>query len=471
MTASVPRPNILFVLCDQLRARSAPPHENQVPLPAMERMLAEGVECRQALSTCPLCTPYRGMLLTGRHPQTTGMIVNFTSTRAGEIGLGDAFARAGYRTGYVGKWHLHRGAFPSESLDFIPEGRARLGFEYWRAYNCHIDFWNGAVNGTDWDCQRWKGYETEGLLEYADEFLQVRDERPWLLALSVHQPHWNWAEVCAPEDCYAAVPAELEVPGNVPDHYREEARRQYRHYLAMIRAVDVMLGKLLERAGPNTIVVFTSDHGTLMGAQAYPGESGNCWGKSRPHEECIHVPLYVRWPERLRAGSQCDELITPVDLFPTLCGLAGLPVPRTVEGYDLSAALAGGRPPRSRQSALLMSFHNYTYSPNLIRGDGHEWRGVRTLTHTYVRWRDGRTMLYDLRSDPGQLTNLAGDPAQQEVVEQMEAELWRLLEERGDAIHPYGYYRSWIDSERRIVRNASGPLPHPDTPPDWSLLH
>jgi arylsulfatase A-like enzyme len=470
MNAHTHRPNVLIVLADQLREMSTPPLEQQVALPAMQAMQQEGVRFDHAFSTCPLCTPYRGMFMTGRYPQTTGMIVNFTSTRASEIGLGDVFAHAGYRTGYVGKWHLNRGAFPSESVDFIPEGRARLGFEYWRAYNCHVDYWNGHVNGHDWDTLRWSGYETEGLLAYVREFLSSDDGRPWLLVVAPHQPHWNWQEVCAPEECYAMVPECPDVPSSVPAHYRQTASAAMRHYLAMTVAVDRMMAEVRRMAGRDTLCVFTSDHGTQMGGQAFVGEHGNCWGKSRPHEESIHVPFFATWPGHIPATTVRHELLTPVDIMPSVCGLAGVPVPRTVEGLDMSAAFLGSAPPVTRDAALTMSFHNYTYSPNLIREDGHEWRGVRTHRYAYVAWREGERMLYDLASDPGQLTNLAGLPEYQSTEQQLAETLQQLLSERGDALHPYSYYRHWIDSERRIVRNAFGPLSHPDTQPDWSLL-
>ncbi|MBI5725550.1 MAG: sulfatase-like hydrolase/transferase [Planctomycetes bacterium] len=459
-------PSILIILTDQLRICSTPPYERQVDLPALASLHANSVEMVNGLATCPLCTPARAMLMTGRYPQTTGMIVNFTSIRSDEIGLADAFAHAGWRTGYVGKWHLHRGAFPSESRDWIPEGRVRLGWQYWRAYNCHADYWNGHVNGYDWDTLQWKGYETEGLLDYVREFLAADDGKPWLLTVAPHQPHWNWQPKCAPEDCYAALPADLDVPANVPDHYRDEARREYRHYMAMVVAIDRMVAELLRMVGPDTIVVFTSDHGTNMGAQAFPGESGNCWGKCRPHEENIRVPTWFRWPGGL-APRTCDELFTQVDLFPTLCGLAGIDVPRSVEGLNLSAALQGSTPPRSRDAALIMNFNNYTYSPNLIRHDGKEWRGVRTKDFMYARWREGERMLYDLRRDPGQVDNLAGCSAQEEVLSRR---LDELLAERADAFLPYSQYREWLDCERRVIRNGWGPLSHPDSPPDWSLL-
>jgi len=467
------KPNILVVLADQLRAFNSPPFEQQVSLPGMEAMIADGVRFDQALSTYPLCTPFRGMFMTGRHPQSTGIFLNFTSTRYSEIGLGDVFTHAGYRTGYVGKWHLNRGAFPSEAMDFIPEGRPRLGFDYWRTYNCHVDFWDGHINGKDWENEKWKGYETDGLYRYAEEFIAEENEKPWFLVVSPHQPHWNWKDVSAPGEYYDRLPAKLEFPPNVPEFYRDQpgVQEQYRHYLAMTMAMDEMLAKLRKLAGPETLVIFTSDHGTQMGAQAIPRDSPTqCWGKSRPHEESIRVPFFASWGGRIPKGTVRQELFTPVDFLPTLCGLAGVPIPRSVEGIDLSSAFVGEEPGVARDAAYLMNFINYRNSPNLIRTDGNEWRGLRTHRHTYVEWREGERMLYDLEADPGQMHNLAGQPGHAAMERELAGRLHDEMVVRNDALHPSDHYRAWLDPERRIIRNAWGPLPHPEAPPDWSLL-
>ncbi|NRA38375.1 MAG: sulfatase-like hydrolase/transferase [Planctomycetes bacterium] len=460
------KPNVLIILTDQLRASALPPYETQVDLPNLAKLQKNSVEMTNALSTCPLCTPARGMMMTGRHPQSNGMIINFSSIRSDEIGIADAFSHAGYRTGYVGKWHLHRGAFPSEAVDFIPEGRVRLGWDYWRAYNCHVDFWEGHVNGEDWHTKQWEGYETEGLLDYAQEFLDQDDDSPWLMCVAPHQPHWNWKDTCAPEEAYAQVPMDIEVPNSVPDYARKEANKQYREYMAMIVAIDRMIERVLKMVGEDTLVLFTSDHGTMMGGQSYPGED-NCWGKVRPHEESISIPAYFHWPQHLQPGS-CDELFTHVDLFPTLCGFAGIPVPRSVEGVDMSAQIQGSKKESARDAALIMGFHNYCVSPNFIEADGNEWRGVRTRTHTLVRWSDGGFQMYDNIKDPGQLKNIygTGDPIEAELNEQLDT----LLAQRGDDLHPHSHYRDWVDQERRVVKNAWGPMSHPDTMPDWSLL-
>jgi len=132
------RPNVLVLLADQLRAGSLPAYgDTQIQTPNIDRLAQEGVRFTNAISSCPVCTPFRSMLVTGRHAQTTGQLINLVRTRHDEIGLGHAFAHAGYRTAWIGKWHLHTGSFPQTMgvSDYVPEGRDRLGFQHWRGYN------------------------------------------------------------------------------------------------------------------------------------------------------------------------------------------------------------------------------------------------------------------------------------------------------------------------------------------------
>ncbi|MCY4569291.1 MAG: sulfatase-like hydrolase/transferase, partial [Candidatus Poribacteria bacterium] len=102
------KPNIVYLLADQIRACSLPVYgDTQIETPHIDRLAQEGTVFSNAIATAPVCTPYRSMMLTGRHPQTTGHLINFVRTRHDEIGLGDVFSRNGYRTAWVGKWHLH----------------------------------------------------------------------------------------------------------------------------------------------------------------------------------------------------------------------------------------------------------------------------------------------------------------------------------------------------------------------------
>jgi len=459
------KPNVIFILADQLRAASLPLYgERQLQTPNIDRLARSGVVLDQAISTCPVCTPYRSMLLTGRHPQTTGHIINFVRTRHDELGIGDAFARAGCRTGWIGKWHLHTGSFPEiNGKDYVPQGRDRLGFQHWRGYNFHMQYFDGHVNLDDWRVERWKGYETDALARYAFEFLDGPRDRPFCLFLSPHQPHFAPGPL-APEAYYARLPAKLELPANVSPAWRARAADMYRHYLAMTLAVDDMLGALLDyldRTGlaDNTLVVFTSDHGTQGGAHdLHP------WAKKEPYEESLRVPWIMRWPGVLEGGARRDPLVAPVDIFPTLCGLCGIEPPRALAGHDLSAALRGLPGAFEQEAVLTMNFtaaHDYLV-------DGAEWRGVRTKRHAYARRLSGKVELFDLENDPLEMTNLAERPEAQAVRARLEETMVGLMAPLGDRLGPCHAYAEWFDAQRRVIRNARGPLGNPEAPPDWS---
>ena len=462
------RPNVVVLLPDQLRAQSLPLFgEQQIDTPHINRLANEGTVLTQAISNCPVCTPARAMLLTGRYPQTTGHLINTTRTRHSEISIGDAFAHQGYRTAWVGKWHLHTGLWPAldrmpQHPDWVPEGRDRLGFDYWRAYNQHMVYFDGFVHKDDWNYERWDGYETDGLLNYGKEFMDSVDDEPFLLFLSPHQPHFT-PFTFAPQSYYTRLPKTLTLPDNVPAQKREAALDMYRHYLAMILAVDDMLGNLLaylDRKGlaDNTIVVFASDHGTQGGAQGV-----NPWSKKNPYDASIHVPGIIRYPGIIEAGAKRDHIMSMVDWFPTLCGLAGIPVPRSVEGRNKAAAVLA--PHADDDSAFIMNFSKWF---DWFR-DGAEWRGVRSRTHTYAKWLNGKTELYDLAADPLQKHNIAGtgDRAEAQMRERLQAH----QAQRQDELVNCSAWKHWLDNERRVVRNAFGELSHPESAPDWSLLH
>ncbi len=463
-------PNVVYLLADQIRADVLSAYGGtQIETPHLDQLTAEGTVFTNAIASAPVCTPYRSMLLTGRHPQTTGHLINFVRTRHDEIGLADVFSRNGYRTAWIGKWHLHTGSFPEiGGRDYVPEGRDRLGFQHWRGYNFHTDYFNGTVNlDRDWRNEQWDGYETDALNRYAFQFMDDMAEQddPFCLFISPHQAHFTPYEF-APAAYYERVPADLELPENVPDALREQCVALYRHYLAMTLTVDDMLGELrayLEQTGrlENTLLVFGSDHGTQGGAQGLP-----FWAKREPYEASIRVPLIMRLPGVFEGHRTCDTLTAPVDLFPSLCGLVGIQPPRTVEGYDLSDSWRGDPAAFEQDAVLTMNFGaTYDY---LV--DGNEWRGLRTKTHSYARWLDGKQMLSDLTADPLQMDNLIDDPTAAPLAREMDERLTALMDARNDALRPATRYGDWYDEQRRIVRNAHGPLGDPEDEPDWSLL-
>ncbi len=484
----IDKPNVVILFPDQLRAQSLPLygnhgyHETQITTPNIDRLAAMGVTLDNAISNCPVCTPARAMLVTGRYPQSTGHLINSTRTRHSEISIGDAFAHQDYKTAWIGKWHLHTGHWPALDRmpmqpDWVPKGRDRLGFDYWRAYNQHMVYYNGFVQKGDWDYERWRGYETEGLLDYAFEFIDEADNDPFLLFLSPHQPHYT-PEKFAPDKFYEMLPNEIALPDNVPAALTESSTEMYRHYLAMILAVDEMLGKVLDHLESraqldNTIFVFASDHGTQGGSQGV-----NPWSKKNPYEGSIHIPAIISYPPKIAANTRSDTLLGMVDIFPTICELAEIPIPATVEGDSISSSLATKanglssktfhpttEPQAERKSLFLMNFSKYF---DWFQ-DGAEWRGVRTKTHMYCQRLDGREELYDLASDPLQMNNLVGSE-DAGILAEMQNLLRQHQTERNDELVPCSQWACWLDEQRRVIRNASGPLDHPETPPDWQLL-
>ncbi len=462
------RPNVVVLFPDQLRALSLPMFgEKQIETPHIDRLASAGVTLSNAISNCPVCTPARAMLVTGRYPQTTGHLINTTRTRHSEISIGDAFANQGYKTAWIGKWHLHTGLWPAldrmpQHPDWVPEGRDRLGFEYWRAYNQHMVYFDGFVHKDDWNYERWEGYETEGLLNYAFEFMDSAGEEPFLMYLSPHQPHYTPFKF-APDRFYEALPNDIQLPANVPESKLSMSKEMYRHYLAMILAVDEMLGRLLDYLDDkgltdNTILLFTSDHGTQGGSQGV-----NPWSKKNPYEASIRVPGIIRYPGVIAPGSKNDTVTGMVDWFPTLCDLAGVPVPRSVEGRSLAGEFTGNT--TGDNDAFLMNFSKYF---DWFQ-DGAEWRGVRSQQHTYAKWLDGREELYDLEADPLQMTNIIKSAP--DIAAAMRERLASYQAARRDELVACTDWKHWLDDQRRVVRNAFGELSHPESLPDWSLLH
>ncbi len=182
----------------------------------------------------------------------------------------------------------------------------------------------------------------------------------------------------------------------------------------------------------------------------------------------------MRFPGAIEPGTVSDELFGMPDFFPTLCGLAGVPVPRSVEGHDLSSALStgagsgsgGSQRSVSQEALLLMNFSKY-YDWFV---DGAEWRGLRTKSWTYCEWLDGRIELFDLVEDPLQMRNLADDLGYGAQRSELATALRDLQTVRGDELVSCSSWKHWLDEQRRVVRNGYGELSHPESIPDWSLL-
>jgi len=444
------RPNVLFLLADQWRAQATGyAGDPNARTPHIDRLARESVSFTGAVSGCPVCSPYRASLLTGRYPLTHGVFMNDVCLGTEAVSLAQAFAGAGYDTAYIGKWHVDGHGRSA----FIPRER-RQGFDFWMALECTHNYNRSAYYAGDDPGKRfWEGYDAFAQSAEAERYVRGRAgaERPFLLVLSWGPPHEPYAT--APEAWRGRPgPADVVLRPNVPEADAAKARADLAGYYAHIAALDDAVGRLaaaLAETGlaRDTLLVFTSDHGDMLWSH---GQTK----KQKPWEESVAVPLLVRYPAALGpAGRAVDVPIATPDLMPTLLGLCGVPVPATAEGRDLSAWARGAAGP-GVDASLLMCPQPFGQWPR-ARG-GREYRGVRTRTHTYARDLDGPWLLYDNRADPYQQRNLVGDAGAAGLQRDLDALLQERLRATGDAFLPGPrYIEKW-----GYTVDATGTVPY-----------
>ena len=314
--------------------------------------------------------------------------------------MGDAFKAAGYDTCFIGKWHVDGHG----RSNYIPPER-RLGFETFQALECTHDY-NQSVyyDGDDPTLRLWDGYDVFAQTEAARAtWKRARETGPscWCCPGTAHNPYET-----APQefrDMYS--PQSIALRPNVPEDMADEAREWLAGYYAHCSAIDKSVGDILATLDEldltdDTLLVFASDHGDMLGSQGMTR-------KQKPYEESIRVPFLLRYPAAYgRRAREVAPFLNAHDIMPTLLGVCGLPIPSTVEGRDFSPALRGESV--ESDAGLLACFHPFGEWSRPV--GGREYRGIRTGRYTYCRTLDGPWLLFDNDADPWQLDNLANRP-------------------------------------------------------------
>ncbi len=443
------RPDIVILLADQLRACSVGfAGEEPVLTPHLDALAGESARFDTAISLLPVCTSYRGSLLTGRTPLSTGLVLNDIPLSTSERSLGVVLREAGYDTAYIGKWHLNG----KDRKAWIPPGPARQGFDEWAAANFDHNYTSSVYfRGDSPQPRTWEGYDAESQTRMALDYIRGRGgDRPFCLVLSWGPPHHPY-RVVPPEYLERYDPSSIPARPNCAAPPRDDLWGYY----AQTTFIDEMVGRIvaqLERRGTaqDTILLFTSDHGDMHG-------SHGVYKKQWPWDESIKVPFLLRYSRKVRGGQRLDFPVSVIDVMPTLLGLAGVPVPDAVEGVNLAPRITGATRDEP-SSALLMNPCPFSIgdprSPDQVptyQGMRMEYRGLRTARYTYVRTIDAPWLLYDNQEDPYQLDNLIGDAGRRRLVKELESELGSHLERIGDRFLPKEeYYRIYgIDVDHR----------------------
>jgi arylsulfatase A-like enzyme len=424
------RPNVLFILVDDFGARDpsccgSALHET----PHMDALAASGACFSHAYVAYPRCVPSRYAIMTGRHParvQGRGDSPHIEPGR--DVTIGRAFKDAGYRTFYAGKWHLGEGASAPDKNGFeftIAAGAAGAARSHFAPYNDSRRKGGGGeekdpIVGLD-DAPEGE-HLTDRLTDETLKFIRGHKGEPFFAVLAhyaVHTPlqarpdlvkrfRDKLARMKLPEKPYEKESAgeNLTVQNNAT-------------YAAMISSVDEGVGRILSELeklslDDNTIIVLMGDHGGLSarGNQREVATSNRPLraGKGHLYEGGLRVPLFIRWPGRVKPGTQIAEPVVSMDLFPTLLEAAGIKSQTTTDGLSLTTLLTGG----AAQAREALYWHNSAPRPGST-GDLFS-SAIRAGNLKLVEFpEEHRVELYDLAKDPGEAQNLAADrPADRE---------------------------------------------------------
>ena len=455
------RPNVLFVMTDHTNAQATAPAGDeryepgrQCLTPNLDRLAGEGVRFGRCYTTNAICSPARASLMTGTYPSTHGMWDCTHTQRPEWVNVFDRLtywsqrlAGAGYACGYFGKWHVeqsldldnfgwreyaHEHSDPPcthLALDQIEDSQVRVRTA---GYRDHLLAATGRDDG---------GPVHHPAFEKGIDFIrrQATSGEPFCCFVSAAEPHDPYVPPRRFLDMYdtdeirlsptlrddlAGKPEVLRrMQGVVRDLTDDEWRRICAAYWAVVTFLDSEVGRIIDalkemKLYENTIIVFTSDHGDMLGGH---GLAAKGFGTS--YEEVYNIPLILRAPGMTAGREENDILTSLVDVGPTLLDLLGLgPLP-DADGRSLRPVLEGTSNKTDWQDAYAEFFgQRFVYTQRIV------WHG----NWKYVFSPGGIDELYDLADDPHEQHNLAEDPAHQDVLVDMARRMWRRMEQIGD---------------------------------------
>lgn len=447
------RPNVLFVLCDDLRWDSlgctGHPH---LKTPHVDRLAKEGVLFANAFCTTSLCSPSRASILSGLYAHTHGVTNNFTEFPAEMASFPRLLRDVGYETAYIGKWHM------GENND-----EKRPGFDYFVTHKGQGKYFDTEFNKDGQRREVVPGYYTTVVTDMAVDWLKQPRSKPWLMMLGHKAPHsfylaeekykhsFDGVDIKYPDTAFQLETQPKWIKERLPTWHgiygplfewrkkfpddRPEAVADFanmiRAYWGTILSVDDSVGRLVDwleqsRQLDNTIIVFMGDNGLLN------GEHGMV-DKRTMHEPSIRIPLVVRYPGLTGANNprRITQMVLTEDMAPSLLELCGAAVPARLHGRSWKKLVQAGDPTWRKSFLYHYNYEKqFPYTPNI--------RGVRTDDFKYSHYPHGDGMpdrhlaeLYDLKNDPEERRNLAADPKYAGKLKEMQAELNRVMAEVG----------------------------------------
>jgi uncharacterized sulfatase len=472
----MPPPNFLILLTDTQGANMIGAYGHaEMQTPNLDRLGQTGTRFERAYTTCPLCTPARAALFTGIFSHTSGAWTNNLPLGTNIQTMGQRFQNAGYHSAYIGKWHL-------DGHDYFGTGLCPPGWDpvFW------YDGANYLADLTDEQIALWrKGLNSLDALRAHDiqpeftwahcvsdraiAFLERREDRPFLLVASYDEPHHPYT--CPPE--YAqrfqdyACPIGLGAFDSLvdkPAHQREWADATHlpqpdgytRHplYFGCNSFVDAEIGRVIDAVHhytpENTYVIFTSDHGDMLGAHRLAGKG------PAMYEEITHIPLIIEQPGGVGGPVTHAALTSHIDLLPTLLELAGQPVPPILEGQSLVPLLNGQEDPGR---AVVMEFNRYEIEHDSW-GGFQPIRSIIAGVYKLVINLHTSDELYNLELDPAELENRIENPGDAAMRDELHDRLLDWMYTQRDPFRgPAWERRPWRQARRFGWRGKFRPRP------------
>ena len=458
--------NLIFIMSDDHASHAISAYGSRInQTPNLDRIADEGMRFDAAFCTNSICTPSRAAVLTGTYNHVNGVTTLETHMDNRLETYPKIMQRAGYQTALFGKWHLGHG----------PE-HDPTGFDTWNVLPDQGEYHDPVFLGPGGETQV-KGYVTDIITDMSLDWLDQRDtDRPFALMIHHKAPHRTWEpddkhadmykdeHILEPEtfwDDYATRSAaaaaakcrmmDLDIRDfkvSVPDGLAEDEEISWRYqryikdYLRVVASIDDNVGQVLDYLDEhglteNTMVVYTSDQGFFLGDHGW-------FDKRFMYEESLTMPLLIRYPAEIKAGTVCTDMALNVDFAPTFLDAAGLDVPAFMQGASFRELFSGGTPDDWQTSMY------YRYWMHRDR-DHNIWAhyGVRTHTHKLIYFYNDplgqlganepsdppEWELFDLTADPFEMNNVIDDPTYADVLAELRTELSRLQSQVGDA--PY----------------------------------
>lgn len=457
------RPNILLIMCDQMRWDAAGfAGSSIVQTPHLDRLTDVCFE--NAYCASPVCSPARASWLTGCYPHAHLQLRNYGPKRGKTWGsylppdcvtLGDILKRAGYRCGMVGPWHLGDDHAPQRGFEDFWQPYRYLGPEYPDPLFDYFDregvpnLYGDGVAFTQYGntlpfttLTDPRQQRTTWTIDRAIDFLHPSRDEPFFLFVSIKDPH---PLIVVPPDLLRRYAVDqIPLPDSLRDPLRGKPRYQTRakfripstvtdcqfremmaYYYALITHIDAQVGRLIDvlnqrNLRDNTLVAFLSDHGELLGDHGFTE-------KSLLYEASVRVPCLLSWPRVLPSGLRVATPLAGVDLMPTLLAMANEVPPENIDGRSVADAILNGQQPEPRPIFAEIASQEalYFHSEERARFAAHVMN--RDRRWKYIRNRFDIDELYDLKTDPSEMQNLAQLPTHQPRIAAMRRQIAEMI--------------------------------------------